>query len=150
MSTTTDKLLARLNELRGLVYPQIGYCYFADIKGDGSNRKSVWVITNANSGVGYDYECNGASARQRCENIRDAIAKEESTFGASVHRFHEFAAIHIGTGATVYLTASEARKLAKGLTDCAKSIESVKFTESHFRTVEVPLPESAKTSHRQA
>ena len=74
--TTTEKLLNELNELRGLKYPQIGYAYFADIKGDGRNIKSVYTITNEAGGVQYS-SLNGKSPRKRCENIRQAIADEK-------------------------------------------------------------------------
>lgn len=39
--TTTEKLLTQLNIKRGLEYRDIGYSYFADIRGDGRNIRSV-------------------------------------------------------------------------------------------------------------
>ena len=73
--TTTDKLLVELNAKRGLVYPNVGYSYFADVRGDGSNRKQVYTITNAQGGVAYDYQLNGATPRERCAKIRAELAK---------------------------------------------------------------------------
>lgn len=70
--TTTEKLLDRLNELRGLSYPQIGYLYFADIKGDGRNIKKVYVITNEGGGVRLS-SLNGRTDRDRCNRLRVEI-----------------------------------------------------------------------------
>ena len=75
MATVTERLLAELNAIRGVKYPQIGYSYFADIRGNGDNRRRVYVITNENGGVSYS-ELNGATSRQRCDKIRDAIEAE--------------------------------------------------------------------------
>lgn len=72
--TTTARLLAELNATRGLKYPEIGYCYFADIRGDGRYNPAVYRISNAQGGVAYS-ELNGATARERCQKIRAAIAK---------------------------------------------------------------------------
>ena len=68
----TEKLLNQLNALRGLTCEQVGFAYFADIKGDGRNVKSVYSVTNASGGVIYS-GLNAASARKRCEKIRAAI-----------------------------------------------------------------------------
>jgi hypothetical protein len=67
---STDKLLNQLNQLKGLVYPQIGYSYFADITGGG--RKSVYTISNQDGGVIYSV-LNARNPRKRCQYIRDAI-----------------------------------------------------------------------------
>lgn len=73
--TTTEKLLIELNAARGVAYPDPGYTYFADVRGDGRNIKSVWTIL-ASGGVTRS-DLNAATPRQRCDKIRDAIAKEK-------------------------------------------------------------------------
>lgn len=74
--TTTDKLLGQLNGLKGLTYPDVGYSYFADVKGDGTNNKSIYTIVNENGGVAYS-EMNALTSRARCEKIRAKIRKLE-------------------------------------------------------------------------
>ena len=57
---------------------------------------------------------------------------------ASVHRFGDQVAIYVGDGSTTYLTAKQARALARALRDCARSVVNEKFFESSFGTREVP------------
>ncbi len=57
---------------------------------------------------------------------------------ASVHRFGDQVAIYVGDGSTTYLTAKQARALARALRDCAKSVVDEKFVNSEFGTREVP------------
>lgn len=45
------KACKALNTARGVVYPQKGYTYFADIRGDGASRPSLWVIVNEQGGI---------------------------------------------------------------------------------------------------
>lgn len=71
--TVTDKLLDELNAKKKLVYPQVGYFYFADIRGDGRNIRSVYQITSPGGGVCYAHELNDISSKKRCEKIRAAI-----------------------------------------------------------------------------
>lgn len=71
--TTTDKLLKELNSKNNKSYPEIGYFYFADIKGDGRNIKSVYQVINENGGVSYAHELNSSNSRTRCKKIRQAI-----------------------------------------------------------------------------
>lgn len=78
--TRTEKLLDELNALKGLKYPAIGYTYFADIKGDGRNIKSAWVIINDGGGVTRS-DLNAATPHKRCDKIRAAIAYEASMKG---------------------------------------------------------------------
>jgi len=68
--TTTEKLLNDLNHTKGLKYPDIGYSYYADIKGDGQNNRKVYTIINENGGVTRSCTLNAKSARKRCDNIR--------------------------------------------------------------------------------
>lgn len=77
MTTKTDKLLDELNALRGLQYPDIGFSYFADITGDGTNRRRVYEIINKSGGVRFS-ELNAATPRKRCDKIRAAIEKVQN------------------------------------------------------------------------
>ena len=57
---------------------------------------------------------------------------------AQIHRFGDRIACYVGTGATVYLTQAQARKLARGLNGCARNIkEQPRFSQSEFITVHV-------------
>jgi hypothetical protein len=79
--TITEKLLNELNELRGLKYPEKGYLYFADIKGDGRNIKSVYICSNSQGGHSVSYagsSLNDICARKRCAKIRAVIASEKA------------------------------------------------------------------------
>lgn len=69
--SVTSRLLAELNAARGLVYPDIGYSYFGDVKGDGVFRPRVYTIVQG-GGVTLS-DLNAPSARQRCNKIRAAI-----------------------------------------------------------------------------
>ena len=70
---------------------------------------------------------------------------------ASVHRFGDQGAIYVGDGNTTYLTAKQARALARALRDCARSVVNEKFFESSFGTREVPRVtlEEARTEVRR-
>lgn len=56
-------------------------------------------------------------------NRRDKIS-------AQVHRFGDYVAVYIGTGATVYLDAKQARALTRAINKVAKSCEAESFAES--------------------
>lgn len=73
--TTTARLLRELNAKRGFNYPDVGYSYFADVKGNGIHNPQIYTIINPKGGVTYS-GLNGKTARERCQNIRAAIAKE--------------------------------------------------------------------------
>jgi hypothetical protein len=75
--TTIDKLCEELNKARRVQYPQRGYTYFADIKGDGRNIRRVYVITGDAGGVTTCH--NGATYRQTAKNLREVLAVQ-STF----------------------------------------------------------------------
>lgn len=49
---------------------------------------------------------------------------------ASVHRFHDYVALSIGNGGTVYITAADARKFTRAINKVAKSIKVEKFVDS--------------------
>lgn len=57
---------------------------------------------------------------------------------AQVHRFGDKVAVYVGNGETTYLTAKQARALARALNGCARSVVNEKFVDSNFRTVEIP------------
>ena len=72
--SVTEKLLRELNDARGIVYPQVGYCFFADIKGDGRNIKKVYSVVNENGGAVYS-NLNASTPRERCQRIRKALSE---------------------------------------------------------------------------
>jgi hypothetical protein len=75
MATKTGKLLNQLNQLRGKVYPDKGFMFYADVRGDGMGRKGCYTIINGNGGV-IANALNGIPARERCESIRSCIRLE--------------------------------------------------------------------------
>lgn len=67
---------------------------------------------------------------------------------AHVHRFQHFAAIAFTgvDGATVYMTADDAARLANALQECVNDIRArPRFTESAFDTVSFPLSNNGST-----
>lgn len=64
--------LTTLNAKRGLASGQVGYAYYADIKGDGRNVRRVWTVISANGGVTYSH-MNGATQRKTLEKINKSI-----------------------------------------------------------------------------
>ena len=63
-----DNLCDEINRLNGnATYPQMGYLYYADIKGDGRNIRKVYAITNVNGGVTAVH--NGATAKDTIKNL---------------------------------------------------------------------------------
>ena len=67
---------------------------------------------------------------------------------AQVHRFRQAVALHSGDGQTVYMTAANARKLAKALNACARSVTRETFSQSTCgtHTVDVALSGSIAAS----
>jgi hypothetical protein len=49
---------------------------------------------------------------------------------AQVHRFRDKVAVYVGNGETVYMTAKEARALARAIGKVAKSVETQTFAQS--------------------
>ena len=80
---STKSLLAELNAIRGLRYPEVGYCYFADLKGDGTHSPRVYTIVNPHGGVTLSH-LNAPTARERCEKIRAAIRDKVEPFTQGV------------------------------------------------------------------
>lgn len=76
--TTTQRLIDQLNATKGLTYPDKGYILFADIRGDGSNRKSCYTVINCDGGLMAN-ALNGISPRERCNALRDCIRAEGDT-----------------------------------------------------------------------
>ena len=73
MTTIIDKELDRLNAKLNVRYPEIGYSYYSNVKGDGYNYKRyIYTITNAEGGVVYS-PLNGRHARETISNIRAKI-----------------------------------------------------------------------------
>lgn len=64
--------LKTLNEKRGFAYPEVGYCYYGDIKGNRRNIKSLYTIINANGGVTRS-NLNGYTMRETLGNIERSI-----------------------------------------------------------------------------
>lgn len=58
-----------------------------------------------------------------------------SDYTVQVHRFRQGAAIHAGDGKTVYMTARDARRIAKALNAIARSIDNESFADSKGLTV---------------
>jgi hypothetical protein len=75
--STIAQLCHTINEARGLKYPDIGYLYFGDIKGDGRYRRKVWVVTNRNGGVTAVH--NGQHYRETAANLRNILSTIEET-----------------------------------------------------------------------
>ena len=76
MKTKTEFLLTELNARRGLAYPDVGYCFFADIAGNGGPRKRrVWTIVNESGGVTRS-GLNGPNPRATVLKILRALSKE--------------------------------------------------------------------------
>ena len=55
---------------------------------------------------------------------------------AQVHRFHDYVALYIGTGETVYFKPADARKLSRAINKAAKSCETESFAESTCGTAQ--------------
>lgn len=70
-------LLKQLNATRGLKYPQIGYTYYADIRGNGVPHRYVYVIVNEGGGVRYS-DLNGSTPRGTARLVRTMLKQEES------------------------------------------------------------------------
>lgn len=63
---------------------------------------------------------------------------------ASVHRFGDKVAVYVGDGSTTYLTAKQARALARALRDCARSVVVERFVDSAFGTKDIaPVTDEA-------
>lgn len=51
---------------------------------------------------------------------------------ANVHRFRDYVAVHVGTGETAYLTAKQARKLARALYVATRDVETHSYQDGRF------------------
>lgn len=56
---------------------------------------------------------------------------------AQVHRFGDKAAIYVGSGETRYMTAKQARAMARALFKVARSIERERFADSSGLTTQL-------------
>lgn len=61
-----EQACERYNAARKLKYPAIGHLQWADIRGDGSNRRGLYVTINENGGV--------SSSNKRRRTMRQTIA----------------------------------------------------------------------------
>lgn len=71
--TVIQTLCDEINKARRVVYPQRGYLMFADIKGDGRNRKRVYMIMKEGGGV---TAMHNGSYRQTAKNLREVLAEQ--------------------------------------------------------------------------
>jgi len=69
--STIDKLCEAFNKKYERTYPMPGFLRFADIKGDGRNRRNVYIIVNEGGGVAAIY--NGATYRETAANLRSVL-----------------------------------------------------------------------------
>lgn len=78
--TVIDRLCDEINALNGgCTFPQLGHLRYADIRGDGRNRRYVYAIVNQQGGVVGVH--NGATPRETARNlrrIRDALASRNA------------------------------------------------------------------------
>lgn len=73
MSTVTEQLADEINSLRGVEYPQAGYLTYGDIRGDGTNIRSLHEYL-PNGGTHYS-NLNGTTARRRVANMRAEVER---------------------------------------------------------------------------
>ena len=71
--TVIQTLCDEINKARRVKYPERGYLMFSDIKGDGRNRKRVYMVINDKGGVAAMH--NG-SYRQTAKNLRNVLAEQ--------------------------------------------------------------------------
>lgn len=69
--TIISELCGQINKKRGLTYPAKNYLYFADIRGDGANKKRVYCIVNDGGGVTAVH--NGKTYRETANNLREIL-----------------------------------------------------------------------------
>lgn len=92
--------------------------------------------------LGYRAPAGANGSRARCwhdrlQRLASRYKAPDGPTAASLHRFHDKAALFTAGGATVYISAAAARRLADALNACADSIESTAFARSHFGTLEI-------------
>ena len=69
---TIDKLCEAINTKKGLIYPSVGYLYYANIAGDGRRHRTVYQIIREGGGVAAVH--NGYHAKATAANLRAALA----------------------------------------------------------------------------
>jgi hypothetical protein len=75
--STIAKLCNAINTARGLEYPAVGYLYFADLIGNGRERRRVWAVTNSSGAVTAVH--NGKHYRETAANLRQILNTIEET-----------------------------------------------------------------------
>ena len=109
------------------------------------NSATVARLREVADSVGYraPEHRNGSPARCFFEYLAKGykpMKTAQPLKSAHVHRFGDKAAVSLpGKGETVYLTPKEARKLARALNSCARSIGAVSFRDSDFGTVTIDV-----------
>lgn len=84
-----EKACERLNKARRLKYPERGYIYWADIRGDGSNRRGLYVVINDNGGV-TSSGLRGRTMRETVAILDAATAGTKSQhFAVIIRAIHE-------------------------------------------------------------
>lgn len=86
---------ARYNKALGLHYwrgtkpPSIGYLQWADIKGDGRNKRGLYAVTSEQGGVGSS-DLRGKTMRETVQLIDMAIqANKSQSFAIIIRCVHE-------------------------------------------------------------
>jgi len=67
-----NQAIARYHDRLMLDYPAKGYLQWADIRGDGSNRRNLYVVINDNGGVCQSH-LRGKTMRETIANIDFAL-----------------------------------------------------------------------------
>lgn len=76
----------KLHYWRGKKPPSIGYLMWADIRGDGRNRRGLYSISNEGGGVGAAYDLRGRTMRETIRQIDLAIKCDKSQSFALIIR----------------------------------------------------------------
>jgi len=78
-----ERACQRLNKARGVKYPERGYIQWADIRGDGRNRRGLYVTINDQGGV--------TSSGLRGKTMRETVAILD--FAAKLAKWDHFVII---------------------------------------------------------
>jgi hypothetical protein len=84
-----EQACQRYNKARDLTYPSRGYLQWADIRGDGSNRRGLYVTVTDSGGV-TSSNLRGKTMRETIANIELAIRMVRSPdFAVIINAIHE-------------------------------------------------------------
>lgn len=73
--TIIDTLCQAINKTNRVIYPNVGYLMFANIRGDGRNKRSVYCVSNKQGGVTSVH--NGKTYRQTANNLRVKLSESK-------------------------------------------------------------------------